>query len=233
MSAAAKSIRDDELAPGQLCEVLARSPRGNRAGMNHHPPSHVGRALTVVLGVLPFTVVTLLVFKDWPPLRRWDLSVANEVAEYGAAHPSTVDFWQVVAAIIGAVDRPRDHGGGRRLPVAPPGPPADGLAAGHGRRRARPGPGRETHLRPAPTDPDARRGRRLVVRLRPRHSGLRTGRGARGGAAVSTGLAAPVPAAGHAADHCRGLDRVGRPGCPETCTTSRTCSAAGPSAWPS
>jgi diacylglycerol kinase family enzyme/membrane-associated phospholipid phosphatase len=67
--------------------------------MNHHPPSQVGRALTVVLGVLPFTVVTLLVFKDWPPLRRWDLSVANEVAEYGRAHQSTVDFWQVVAAI--------------------------------------------------------------------------------------------------------------------------------------
>lgn len=68
--------------------------------MNHHPPSHVGRALTVVLGVLPFAVVTLLVFKDWPPLRRWDLSVANEVAAYGATHPNVVDIWQVVGAVI-------------------------------------------------------------------------------------------------------------------------------------
>ena len=54
--------------------------------MNHHPPSPVGRALTVVLGVLPFTVITLLVFLDWPPLRRWDCPSPTEVAEYGAAH---------------------------------------------------------------------------------------------------------------------------------------------------
>ncbi|WBQ05278.1 diacylglycerol kinase family protein [Kribbella sp. CA-293567] len=68
--------------------------------MNHHPPTHVGRALTVVLGVLPFTVVTLLVFGGWPPLRRWDESVASRVAAYGAAHPSMVDVWQVTGAVI-------------------------------------------------------------------------------------------------------------------------------------
>ncbi|WP_344211080.1 diacylglycerol kinase family protein [Kribbella sancticallisti] len=73
--------------------------KGESAGMNHHPPTHVGRALTVVLGVLPFTVITLLVFKDWPPLRRWDLSVADEFAAYGAIRPSTVQLWEVVAAI--------------------------------------------------------------------------------------------------------------------------------------
>jgi YegS/Rv2252/BmrU family lipid kinase len=67
--------------------------------MNHHPPTQVGRALTVVLGVLPFTIVTLLVFGDWPPLRRWDLSVANEIAEYGALHQNVVQFWEVVGAI--------------------------------------------------------------------------------------------------------------------------------------
>ena len=68
--------------------------------MNHHPPSHLGRALTVVLGALPFIVITLLVFGDWPPLRRWDLSVADEVARYGAEHESMVDVWQVVGAVI-------------------------------------------------------------------------------------------------------------------------------------
>jgi YegS/Rv2252/BmrU family lipid kinase len=67
--------------------------------MNHHPPTQVGRALTVVLGVLPFTIITLLVFGDWPPLRRWDLSVAAEVAEYGAVHQNVVQFWQVVSAV--------------------------------------------------------------------------------------------------------------------------------------
>ncbi|MDX6248333.1 MAG: diacylglycerol kinase [Kribbellaceae bacterium] len=67
--------------------------------MNHHPPSALGRALTVVLGALPFIVITLLVFQDWPPLRRWDLTVAGEVAEYGASHPDVVHLWQVVAAI--------------------------------------------------------------------------------------------------------------------------------------
>ncbi|TDU89647.1 diacylglycerol kinase family enzyme [Kribbella voronezhensis] len=67
--------------------------------MNHHPPSQLGRALTVVLGVLPFTIITLLVFGDWPPLRRWDLSVAAEIAEYGAAHQNVVRFWEIVAAI--------------------------------------------------------------------------------------------------------------------------------------
>ncbi len=67
--------------------------------MNHHPPTQVGRALTVVLGVLPFTIVTLLVFGEWPPLRRWDLSVANEVAEYGALHQNVVQFWELVSAV--------------------------------------------------------------------------------------------------------------------------------------
>jgi diacylglycerol kinase family enzyme/membrane-associated phospholipid phosphatase len=68
--------------------------------MNQHPPSQLGRALTVVLGALPFTVVTLLVFKNWPPLRRWDLSVAEHVARYGAAHHGWVDFWQVIGAVV-------------------------------------------------------------------------------------------------------------------------------------
>ncbi|GAA1574757.1 MULTISPECIES: diacylglycerol kinase family protein [Kribbella] len=68
--------------------------------MNHHPPSTaVGRALTVVLGVLPFTVITLLVFGDWPPLAHWDQSVAARASAYGAAHEGLVDFWQVVGAV--------------------------------------------------------------------------------------------------------------------------------------
>ncbi len=68
--------------------------------MNHHPPSPAGRVFTVVLGVLPFTVITLLVFKHWPPLQRWDQSVAARAASYGAVHESVVDFWQVVGAVI-------------------------------------------------------------------------------------------------------------------------------------
>ncbi|MEV4266293.1 diacylglycerol kinase family protein [Kribbella sp. NPDC049584] len=68
--------------------------------MNHHPPSPVGRALTVVLGALPFTVITLLVFEHWPPLARWDQSVADRAASYGAMHESVVDFWQVVGAVV-------------------------------------------------------------------------------------------------------------------------------------
>jgi diacylglycerol kinase (ATP) len=68
--------------------------------MNHHPPSPLGRALTVVLGALPFTVITLLVFKDWPPLRRWDLSVAEKMARLGATHDGWLDFWQVIGAVI-------------------------------------------------------------------------------------------------------------------------------------
>ncbi|TWD80783.1 diacylglycerol kinase family enzyme [Kribbella amoyensis] len=68
--------------------------------MNHHPPSHLGRALTVVLGALPFAVITILVFEDWPPLRRWDLSVAARAAEYGATRPDWVDLWQVLGAVI-------------------------------------------------------------------------------------------------------------------------------------
>jgi len=68
--------------------------------MNHHPPSSLGRALTVVLGALPFTVITLLVFKDWPPLQRWDQSVAARAAAYGAGHETVIDFWQVVGAVV-------------------------------------------------------------------------------------------------------------------------------------
>jgi diacylglycerol kinase family enzyme/membrane-associated phospholipid phosphatase len=67
--------------------------------MNQHPPSPLGRALTVVLGALPFIVITALVFGQWPPLRRWDLSVAGEVAEYGTTHQDLVHFWVVLAAI--------------------------------------------------------------------------------------------------------------------------------------
>ncbi|WUJ74093.1 diacylglycerol kinase family protein [Kribbella soli] len=68
--------------------------------MNHHPPSPVGRVLTVVLGALPFTVITLLVFEYWPPLARWDQSVAGRAASYGATHEGVVDFWQVVGAVV-------------------------------------------------------------------------------------------------------------------------------------
>ncbi|ONI67625.1 diacylglycerol kinase [Kribbella sp. ALI-6-A] len=68
--------------------------------MNHHPPSHLGRAVTVVLGAVPFIVITLLVFGDWPPLRRWDESVAARAAAYGATRPAWVDFWQVMGAVI-------------------------------------------------------------------------------------------------------------------------------------
>jgi diacylglycerol kinase family enzyme/membrane-associated phospholipid phosphatase len=68
--------------------------------MNHHPPTPVGRVLTVVLSALPFLVVTLLVFEHWPPLARWDQSVAGRAASYGVAHEGVVDFWQVVGAVV-------------------------------------------------------------------------------------------------------------------------------------
>lgn len=67
--------------------------------MNSHPPSPAGRVLTVLLGVLPFIVITLLVFGDWPPLRRWDQSVATRAVEYGATRGNLVDFWQVISAV--------------------------------------------------------------------------------------------------------------------------------------
>src|SRR5947207_3274608 len=68
--------------------------------MNHHPPSPIGRVLTVVLGALPFTVITLLVFEHWPPLAHSDQSVAGRAASYGGAHEGIVDFWQVVGAVV-------------------------------------------------------------------------------------------------------------------------------------
>jgi YegS/Rv2252/BmrU family lipid kinase len=68
--------------------------------MSHHPPTTAGRALTVVLGALPFTVITLLVAGHWAPLRRWDESTAARAAAYGAAHESMVDVWQVVGAVV-------------------------------------------------------------------------------------------------------------------------------------
>jgi YegS/Rv2252/BmrU family lipid kinase len=68
--------------------------------MNHHPPGPIGRVLTVVLGALPFTVITVLVFGHWPPLARWDQSVAARAASYGAAHESVVDVWQVIGAVV-------------------------------------------------------------------------------------------------------------------------------------
>ncbi|HEU4947934.1 MAG TPA: diacylglycerol kinase family protein [Kribbella sp.] len=68
--------------------------------MSRHPPSHLGRALTVLLGVLPFIVITVLVVWDWPPLWRWDLSVSDAAADYGASHEAWVDMWQVVGAVI-------------------------------------------------------------------------------------------------------------------------------------
>ncbi|TCC57032.1 phosphatase PAP2 family protein [Kribbella pittospori] len=68
--------------------------------MSHHPPTTVGRALTVVLGALPLTVITLLVVGHWPPLQRWDESTAARAAAYGAAHESVVDVWQVVGAVV-------------------------------------------------------------------------------------------------------------------------------------
>jgi YegS/Rv2252/BmrU family lipid kinase len=67
--------------------------------MKHHPPSPTGRALTVVLGVLPFTVITLLVATRWEPLLDWDRSVAVRAGEYGAVRENMVDFWQVVGAV--------------------------------------------------------------------------------------------------------------------------------------
>jgi diacylglycerol kinase (ATP) len=67
--------------------------------MNHHPPSSVGRVITVVLGALPFTVITLLVANHWAPLERWDQSVATRVASYGAVRDDMVDFWQVIGAV--------------------------------------------------------------------------------------------------------------------------------------
>ena len=74
---------------------------GDSSGvMNHHPPSPVGRALTVGLGALPFIVITLLIFKHWPPLERWDQSVSARAAAYGATHERVIDFWQVVGAVV-------------------------------------------------------------------------------------------------------------------------------------
>jgi diacylglycerol kinase family enzyme/membrane-associated phospholipid phosphatase len=67
--------------------------------MNHHPPSHLGRAFTVVLGALPFTVLTLLVANHWAPLERWDQSLATRAGSYGAIREDMVDFWQVVGAV--------------------------------------------------------------------------------------------------------------------------------------
>jgi diacylglycerol kinase (ATP) len=67
--------------------------------MNRHPPSHLGRAVTVLLGALPFIVVTLLVVYDWPPLRRWDLAVSEAAYRYGAAHGAWMEAWQVVGAV--------------------------------------------------------------------------------------------------------------------------------------
>jgi YegS/Rv2252/BmrU family lipid kinase len=68
--------------------------------MNHHPPSQVGRALTVVLGALPFTVITLLVANRWAPLERWDQSVSARAAAYGATHPNVVDIWHVIGDVF-------------------------------------------------------------------------------------------------------------------------------------
>ncbi|MEU4604961.1 diacylglycerol kinase family protein [Kribbella sp. NPDC023972] len=68
--------------------------------MNHHPPSHFGRGLTVVLGALPFTVITLLVATGWAPLERWDQSVAARAASYGATRPNAVDFWHVIGDVF-------------------------------------------------------------------------------------------------------------------------------------
>jgi diacylglycerol kinase (ATP) len=68
--------------------------------MNRHPPSHLGRAVTVLLGALPFIVVTLLVVYDWPPLRRWDLAVSEAAYRYGAAHGAWVEAWQALGAGI-------------------------------------------------------------------------------------------------------------------------------------
>ncbi|MFI7060139.1 diacylglycerol kinase family protein [Kribbella sp. NPDC050124] len=68
--------------------------------MNHHPPSHLGRAFTVVLGALPFVVLTLLVANHWAPLERWDQSVSARAAAYGVTHPNTVDFWHVIGSVF-------------------------------------------------------------------------------------------------------------------------------------
>ncbi|MFC0628220.1 diacylglycerol kinase family protein [Kribbella deserti] len=68
--------------------------------MNNHRPTHLGRLFSVVTGLLPFTLLTLLVMLDWPPLRQWDESVAASVYEYGVAHPDWVDYWQVLGAVV-------------------------------------------------------------------------------------------------------------------------------------
>ncbi|TCO24931.1 YegS/Rv2252/BmrU family lipid kinase [Kribbella steppae] len=68
--------------------------------MNHHPPSPVGRGLTVVLGALPFIVITLLVANHWGPLERWDQSVSARAASYGATHPNVVDLWHVTGDVF-------------------------------------------------------------------------------------------------------------------------------------
>jgi YegS/Rv2252/BmrU family lipid kinase len=68
--------------------------------MTYHPPSHLGRALAVVLGALPLLVITLLVVYDWPPLSRWDLSVADAAATYGRSHPGWVEAWQVLGTVV-------------------------------------------------------------------------------------------------------------------------------------
>lgn len=68
--------------------------------MNSHRPTRLNRVFSVATGLLPFTLLTLLVFLEWPPLRRWDLSIAAWAYDLGTAHPSWVDFWQVLGAIV-------------------------------------------------------------------------------------------------------------------------------------
>jgi len=68
--------------------------------MNHQPPTHAGRLLAVLMGVLPFTVVTLLVALEWPPLVRWDEGVADWALRLGKDHPTWVEYWEVIGTIV-------------------------------------------------------------------------------------------------------------------------------------
>ena len=180
--------------------------------MNHRPPSSLGRALTVVLGALPFAVITLLVFEDWPPLQRWDQSVAARAAAYGAGHETVSRLRQVVGAVV-LPWTSRAVVWWSRLPVAPPGPRPGLLAAGvRSGRSCGLVSSRSTtsSTRPAPAT-DTGRGRRLVVRLRSSPPLCDGGRPA-AWCCRRPGLAAPIPPAGDAADRRGGAAGRVRPG---------------------
>lgn len=58
------------------------------------------RAVLVVLGVLPFALITALVSAEWGPLMRLDQSLVDVFHDYGVARPGWVEFWRVLGADV-------------------------------------------------------------------------------------------------------------------------------------